>query len=183
MEKYKEIAGDMIQLALEGNFDVIVHGCNCFSAMGGGLAPKMASVFGCDDFEMERIGPSINKLGNIDYENVIIRNGKKIEDFDLAVDDLVDVDYSTLTVVNAYTQFQPGRNVDYTAIVLVLKKLAYLFPDKRIALPLIGCGIAGGNWELVFKFIQQEMKDSDVTVVFFDEDVKKMLNYSEELEN
>lgn len=27
--KYQEIDGDLIQLALEGNFDVIAHGCNC----------------------------------------------------------------------------------------------------------------------------------------------------------
>ena len=27
--RYEEIQGDLIKLALEGNFDVIAHGCNC----------------------------------------------------------------------------------------------------------------------------------------------------------
>ena len=30
----KEVFGDLIELALVGKFDVIVHGCNCFSTMG-----------------------------------------------------------------------------------------------------------------------------------------------------
>ena len=31
---YQEIEGDFIQLALQGKFDVIAHGCNCQCTMG-----------------------------------------------------------------------------------------------------------------------------------------------------
>jgi O-acetyl-ADP-ribose deacetylase (regulator of RNase III) len=30
----KVIKGDLIQLAKDGKFDLIVHGCNCFCTMG-----------------------------------------------------------------------------------------------------------------------------------------------------
>ncbi len=32
------INGDLIDLAKNGNFDVIIHGCNCFRTMGVGIA-------------------------------------------------------------------------------------------------------------------------------------------------
>ena len=35
---YKEIEGNLISLALAGNFDVIAHGCNCFCTMQSGIA-------------------------------------------------------------------------------------------------------------------------------------------------
>jgi O-acetyl-ADP-ribose deacetylase (regulator of RNase III) len=39
----KYVDGDLIKLALKGEFDVIVHGCNCFCQMGAGIAPQMDS--------------------------------------------------------------------------------------------------------------------------------------------
>lgn len=42
---YKEIKGDLIKLALEGEFDVIAHGCNCFCTMGAGIAVAMKNTF------------------------------------------------------------------------------------------------------------------------------------------
>ena len=45
----KYVDGDLIQLALDRNFDVIGHGCNCFCTMGAGIAPQMARAFWCND--------------------------------------------------------------------------------------------------------------------------------------
>lgn len=36
----KRIEGDLIKLALAGEFDVVVHGCNCFCKMGAGFAKQ-----------------------------------------------------------------------------------------------------------------------------------------------
>ena len=49
---YNEINGDLIKLALEGKFDVIAQGCNCFCTMSAGIAPQMTKVFGCDKYLM-----------------------------------------------------------------------------------------------------------------------------------
>jgi len=148
------IDGDLIKLAKQGNFDVIAHGCNCKSTMGAGIAPQMAKAFGCDKFWMERLGVSITKLGNIDYQHVII--GEK-----------------ELTVVNAYTQFNYGRNhadgdaipFSYEAFTLCMKKMNNIFKGKHIGLPKIGAGLAGGDWSLIEKIINKELKDCKVTVV------------------
>jgi hypothetical protein len=41
----KKVRGDLIDLALKGDFDVIVHGCNCLNAMGAGVALTIKKVF------------------------------------------------------------------------------------------------------------------------------------------
>ena len=41
----KYIKGDLIKLALTGNFEVIAHGCNCMCTMGAGIAKTIKSEF------------------------------------------------------------------------------------------------------------------------------------------
>ena len=41
----KVIQGDLIELALSGTFEVIIHGCNCHCAMGAGVAKAIKSNF------------------------------------------------------------------------------------------------------------------------------------------
>jgi O-acetyl-ADP-ribose deacetylase (regulator of RNase III) len=147
------VDGDLIKLGQEGYFDVIAHGCNCFCTMGAGIAPQMAKAFGADKFplEAEKFRGDINKLGMIDYKTVD----------------------SGLILVNAYTQYGFGANhpggtktpVDYDAIVLAFKKMNHLFKGKRIGLPKIGCGLAGGEWPVVMNEITHNLTDCNVTVI------------------
>ena len=37
--------GDLIKGFMDGQVDVIIHGCNCFHIMGGGIARKIALQF------------------------------------------------------------------------------------------------------------------------------------------
>jgi O-acetyl-ADP-ribose deacetylase (regulator of RNase III) len=46
-----------------------------------------------------------------------------------------------------------------------MKKINYKFKGKHIGLPLIGCGLAGGDVTIVKKIIQEELKDCTVTIV------------------
>jgi O-acetyl-ADP-ribose deacetylase (regulator of RNase III) len=41
----KKVKGDLIKLAKEGAFDLIIHGCNCFGTMGAGIARTIKSQF------------------------------------------------------------------------------------------------------------------------------------------
>jgi len=173
--RYQEVEGDLIKLAKQGRFDVIVHGCNCFCVMGAGIAPQMAEAFACDTFKLEHrdyLG-DINKLGQIDYETDYLQDA---EGFTTP---------KKLTVVNAYTQFNGGCNLDYEALILCMRKINHVFKGMTIGLPQIGCGIAGGVWDenslseddyyawnrgtRDFKFvkytIQQELKDCNITIV------------------
>lgn len=171
MSNYNETEGDLIELAKRGEFDVIVHGCNCLSSMGAGIAPQMAKAFGCDRFEMERWGSTIEKLGCIDYETFVL--GEK------AIWSLSDYKNNRnepeLTVVNAYTQYKYGRNhrdgvqipFDYEAFTICMRKINNVFAGKSIGLPKIGAGLAGGDWDRIKEIIQEELKDCDVTVVIY----------------
>jgi O-acetyl-ADP-ribose deacetylase (regulator of RNase III) len=181
--RYQEIKGDLIELAKAGSFDVIAHGCNCHSTMGAGLAPQMAKTFGCDKFEMELIGSDVNKLGNIDYQTFVL--GKN------AIWSLEDAKNNRnepeLTVVNAYTQYNYGRNhsdgvlrpIDYEALTLCLRKMNMIFQGKRIGLPMIGAGLAGGDWDHIKYLIQKELRDCQVTVVIYEKPSSNKLSLDE----
>ena len=163
------IDGDLIKLTLEGKFDVITHGCNCLSTMGAGIAVPMKNTFGCDKFEMELWGPDIEKLGNIDHQTFVL--GEK------AIWSLEDAKNNRnepeLTVVNSYTQYNYGRNhkdgavapFDYEAFTLCMRKINKVFSGKRIGMPKIGAGLAGGDWERIEKIIATSLKDCQVTIV------------------
>lgn len=166
----KEIDGDLIKLALEGNFDVICHGVNCFCTMGAGIAPQMAKAFGCDKFyyEDKDYKGSINKLGIIDYQTGLVNDKGKFEWS--RSNNIFD---GMLAVVNAYTQYKYGRNhadgddkpFDYDAFTLCMRKINHIFKGKHIGLPKIGAGLGGGDWTLIRGIIVIELKDMDVTIV------------------
>lgn len=144
----KIIKGDLLQLADAGEFDVIVHGCNCFCAMGAGIALQIKTKYleaYLADKETEQ--GDKKKLGS--YSSHTYPNG--------------------LTVVNAYTQYMPGYNdlrENYAAIDLVMKKIVVDFQGKRIGLPLIGAGLAGGDWNIIRDIIKTNLKDKvDYTIV------------------
>lgn len=171
MNRYNEVDGDLISLARKGMFDVISHGCNCFSTMGAGIAPQMAKAFGCDKFEMETWGRTIEKLGCIDYKTFVL--GKFVM-WSLSDANNKDGD-KELTVVNSYTQFSTwsGKDkpaLDYEALTLCMRKINYAFKGKHIGLPKIGAGLAGGNWERIKEIIQTELIDCEITVVNFKSD-------------
>ena len=195
---YQEIEGDLIELALAGSFDVIAHGCNCFCTMKAGIAPQIAEVFGCDRFNKESLQykGDINKLGTIDFEYFA-----KLADYEYHSVHEIDHEFKEnhLVVVNCYIQFMYGKNhtdgvskpLDYEALTLCLRKINHIFKGKHIGMPRIGCGLAGGVWDLdayslkeseslriatqlrsngfkdVKTIIQEELKDCKVTIVKF----------------
>jgi O-acetyl-ADP-ribose deacetylase (regulator of RNase III) len=148
----KIIKGDLIKLALEGKFDVIVHGCNCFCTMGAGIAGAIKSEFPeAYDADCKTEKGSKDKLGTYS-QATIEKNGNKI------------------TVINAYTQHDyKGRGIkaDYDAIRSVFKKIKLNFSGQRIGYPKIGAGLAGGDWEQISKIIDEALINEDHTLVEF----------------
>ncbi|RYD20572.1 MAG: hypothetical protein EOP88_14530 [Verrucomicrobiaceae bacterium] len=97
----KTVAGDLIQLAKNGEFDLIVHGCNCMCTMGAGVAKGI-------------------KAG-----------------------------------------------VDYSAIRSCFQWIRQNHGAKRVGLPKIGAGLAGGDWSKIATIIDEETPGMDVTLVEF----------------
>ena len=172
----KTIEGDLIELAKQGHFDVITHGCNCFNTMGAGIAVAMREIFGCNKFPMEapEYKGDINKLGTIDYRivNLVLSKPIKLGNLNLLAPDFGGF---PLAVVNSYTQYHYGRNhidgkdkpFDYDAITLCMRKINHIFKGKSIGLPKIGCGLAGGEWSVVQQIIERELIDMNVTIINF----------------
>lgn len=69
-----------------------------------------------------------------------------------------------------YTQFYygKGKNVDYTAIERGFRKLnkkILSVPTKTVAIPLIGAGLAGGDWKIISEIIEASTPDiKEITV-------------------
>ena len=150
MQNVNTVYGDLVDLAVSGKFDVIVHGCNCFCKMSAGVAKSVKSAFpeaAVVDNSTER--GARNKLGTISIAE-IERGGLRI------------------FVVNGYTQYDwrgTGRLVDYEAVRAVMREVKLQFSGKRIGYPRIGAGLARGNWEVLEKIIRQELKGEAHTLV------------------
>ena len=74
----KVVEGDLLKLAIEGVFDVIVHGCNCQCVMGAGIAKAIKKVFP-DAYAADRetAKGEREKLGTISSAKVT-RGGREI---------------------------------------------------------------------------------------------------------
>jgi O-acetyl-ADP-ribose deacetylase (regulator of RNase III) len=148
----KIIQGDLIKLALEHEFDVIVHGCNCFCEMGGGIANSIKKVFPAafeEDLKTETGARS--KLGDISWTEIEFSFGK-------------------LIIVNGYTQYSyrgEGIKIDYDAARSVFKKIKTNFSGLKIGYPAIGAGFGGGDWAKISQIIDEELIGEDHTFVEF----------------
>lgn len=81
------VHGDLIKLALAGEFDVIIHGCNCQCAMGAGIAKTIRDVFPeAYQADLATVKGSRTKLGT--YSCAAVQRGG-----------------TTITIVNGYTQY------------------------------------------------------------------------------
>lgn len=143
----KYVEGNLITMANNDEFDIIIHGCNCFNSMGGGIAAQIAKHFPDAEF-IDKCTPQCNikKLGKISW---------------CVVDDVI--------VVNGYTQFSPGADYNYDAIRSVFREVKIMFGWKnyRFGIPKIGAGIAGGDWDVISDIIDEEMKGEDLTTVIY----------------
>lgn len=174
MGKYNVANGNLITMALDGEFDVIGHCTNAMCLMGAGIAVSMKNIFKCDTYPLEDKSTrgDINKLGQIDWCSHKIENSFPTGDM---VHKLLPGD-GYLAVVNMYGQYNYGKNylngsdkpLDYEALALCMRKMNFQFSGLRIGLPyVIGCGLAGGDKNIVIDIIKKEFTDCDVTLVDF----------------
>jgi O-acetyl-ADP-ribose deacetylase (regulator of RNase III) len=130
----KYINGDV----LNSGEPVVVHGCNCFNNMGSGIA-KQVKIEYPEAYlvDYQTVPGNVNKLGT--YTTAVGKNGTRI--------------------INAYTQYHYSRTkvmADYNAIEAVFNKICQDFPEHRvIAMPKIGAGLAGGDWNVIEKLLER----------------------------
>lgn len=151
----KHMKGNLLDLAEAGEFDVVVQGCNCFNAMGGGIAREIRERYpNVAHVDMQTIKGDYNKLGNYTWDIA-------------GPNDFV--------LINAYTQYNMSTGDDvfeYAAFELILQKLVKAYGTRRFGLPYIGMGLARGDKNIILEQIENfaknvEAKGGTVTLVEF----------------
>lgn len=150
MHKFKEVYGNLLDMFDERKFSVILHGCNAFHCMGGGIARQIAARYPMALLADKRTGyGDEKKMGTFSMADVTANNG---------------------TIVNMYTQYRHGTEkmqVDYDAVRSALRLVRLAFHGRKIGMPTVGAGLAGGDWAVIANIIDEELGDEDVTVVIF----------------
>lgn len=148
----KYIVGDITKTELK----YIAHGCNCQNKMESGVAKDLYEAF-----------PEVKQ----NYHRYFDRYGYLGEVHEAYSD-------SRLSILNCFTQKYYGydgkKYVNYAAVVKCFEKLANLIPmGEKLAIPKIGCGLAGGDWNIVEQLINDTVGDDLEIWVYELEDSQK----------
>lgn len=159
----QEIKGNLIDLFLGGNFDMIAHQANCFHKFGTGIAKEIKQkIPRAYDGDLQTLWGDINKLGTYSL-GYITRL--------LPPDANGVIKGKSGSVLNIYSQYITStetRQTNYYALGTALTKINKLYgKDYSIGLPLIGCGVAGGDWKIVRQIIEETLNEMDVTIVHY----------------
>lgn len=139
---------------LEAPEDIIAHGCNAVGGFGSGVAGQIAKKYpeAKYSYKNEHEYGSL-QLGYIDV--VTIRENLKVQK----------------RIINCVTQqeYLPRGicHANYDAInecMLKVKRYAKAMGNLSIAIPKIGCGLAGGDWQIVEKILEVVFYDYNITV-------------------
>lgn len=146
--------GDLLDKFDNGDFDFIIHGCNCQNVMGAGIAKAIADRY-----------PEAKKADD-DFHRAFIERGFSSNEM-LGRHSIAYLPRTrTSGIINLYTQEFPGRiPLDERELFLdnlfiglqsVFSKLNSL-ENVKIGLPLIGCGIAGMDFTDVYRVIRHAL--------------------------
>lgn len=114
----------------------------------GGVARQLANRYE----NLEKEYSEFCKLYNNDYQQL---KGEVLNTF-----------IENKTICNMFSQ-KPNFNTDYEAIKIALIKIKDFAKDLNLSVCIpygIGCGIANGNWNKVYKIIEEVFSDYEVTL-------------------
>lgn len=155
MITYKK--GDLVEAAKKGEVDVLAHCANCFNTMNSGIAKQIRQEFPeAYDADLASVRGSFAKLGGYTYALHPIN------------------DYKFLVIFNLYGQYVYGydgkRYVEYDALAKCFRSLSRLVSTtEKIGMPKLGCGLAGGDWEVVEPLINLYLQDHNVIIYELEE--------------
>jgi len=149
----KEYTGDI----LKSGATYICHQVNCRGAMNSGLAKHIKNKYPkvYDEYKAR-----VNKAKSEDSH---------LDDFGL-LGRVLAVDVEDCTILNCFSQNYYGKDgkryTDYVALQVCLNSIySHLMPNERVAFPYrFGCGLGGGNWEVVKKMIAETFNDKEVEI-------------------
>ena len=134
---------------------VIMHQANCMSVMGGGIAKTIAQVYPKASREDKAFPYSPEeRLGKFSYANI---NNKVI-------------------VVNLYGQYSIGRGLqtNYDKLEESIDRFLSFaeendFNLSKVGVPYkMGCGLAGGDWGIVYKILNRQSEIHQVDIYTYE---------------
>lgn len=147
----KYVKGDLLSV----EHGIIGHSVNCRGSFGSGVAGQIARRYPqVKKFYLEKHRYIGWKLGDVqfidlnDYEPVLIMANIAGQD-----------DYGTDKI-----------NVDYSGLAIGLERVFRfaLLEELPVALPKLGCGLAGGSWETVERIITVLLMKYPVEVTVYE---------------
>lgn len=130
-------------------FGIVVHGCNSHGVMGSGIAKEVKARF-----------PGAFKVYADEYARRVNKGCSGLELGSLTV----YAPETELIIVNAVTQQDYGREpghvyVDYNAMYSCFVKIKNIAVEQNMPVnfPLIGCGLANGDWNIVSAIIEDAL--------------------------
>lgn len=145
--------GDLIEAAKACEVDVIFHQANCQSLMKSGIAGAIVAQYPeVAEVDRQSIMTPMDKLGKF----------TAVETFD------------GFAVYNLYGQYNPGADTRYSALrsalVCAVRDVRQKYgSDVEVGIPLLGCGIGGGDWKVVSKIIKEVFQNTNFVVYVLDE--------------
>ena len=136
---------------------ILLHQVNCQGVMGSGIAKTVKELF-----------PKVYKV----YKEYCNISNKYCLGHMLPVN--VKYKEYNFTIANCFGQKYYGRDkkryTDYIALRKSFEEVVLLNnPYSKVIIPKnIGCGLAGGDWNIVYEIIEEVFKDTDVLIVDFD---------------
>ena len=119
----------------------IAHGCNCSGGFGSGFAKQVATLYpDVRTAYLYRHGTRGWKLGETQILGVGDGSGREI---------------ANCATQERYGKPDEGPYVSYPAIRQVMRDLVGSWPGG-FAIPKIGAGLAGGNWDIIAGIIEEE---------------------------
>ena len=149
--KMKKVKGNLLKLADEGNFDIIVHGCNCHCTMGAGIARQISDKYPqAYEADKQTTPGDKYKLGTATHAIAKDKNGREF------------------FIINAYTQFgfaitndaKSKDRFEYEAFQKLLDTwVDSPLAEARFGFPMIGSGLAGGDERRITSMIRAFSKE------------------------
>lgn len=141
---------------LQSDKDIIGHQVNCLGVMGAGVAKQVKAKYSETFLEYKKICDVYkeNKEELMGHVYMAHNSDGKI-------------------IANVFSQLDVGRNerkTDYKKLKVGLKKVYEYAKENNLSVALpykIGCGLAGGNWNIVYKIIDSVFDDYEVTLYEF----------------
>jgi O-acetyl-ADP-ribose deacetylase (regulator of RNase III) len=169
MIEYRQ--GNLIEAFKKEEIDIIVHGCNCYTTMGAGIAKQIKNCF------PQAYQADLDFDKKFEYPNPKDKS-IKLGKFSCAkIDRFVHIDGVSYNnegwIVNAYTQdthWDKTRMLSYEAIRQCFQTLnESISPILRVGIPFIGCGLARGDWRIVEGILNEIFTNRTIYVFYLNE--------------